>query len=145
MRWCFSGIAADCCGIAAALHWCCAEFLRRTISMGGVWLRLCCEVGGYWVGVGWLLGRAAAAWCLGAPALGQAAGDFGYELLCQIALAGAGQLGAAVGINQQQGVVVLPKGGCANVTSHEWHLFAQAFGDGVFAQVLGFGSKANAV
>lgn len=93
--------------------------------------------GGYWAR--WPL---RGAWVL--RALGQAAGDFGYELLCQIALAGAGQLGAAVGINQQQGVVVLPKGGCANVTSHE-ALVAQAFGDGVFAQVLGFGSKANAV
>ena len=59
----------------------------------------------------------------------------------------AGRAGprAAVGIDQQQRVVVLPKRVGADVAHQQRHAFSLAFGLGVGQQILALGRKAHAV
>ena len=65
--------------------------------------------------------------------------------MAQLRLAGPGQSTAAVGINQQQRIVILAKGRRANVTHQQRNVFAHPLGTGVGQQVVTLSSKAHTV
>ena len=65
--------------------------------------------------------------------------------MAQLGLARARQGVTALGVDEQQGVVVLPKGGGADIAHQQRHILAHAFGAGVLQQIVAFGGKAHAV
>jgi len=66
------------------------------------------------------------------------------QLSRQAEFVGARQLGVAVGVDQQQGVIVLAKGGRADVAYQQRHCFALALFLGVTKQVMALSRKADA-
>ena len=70
--------------------------------------------------------------------------DLGHEMPSQHQFGVAWDFLCAVGIHQQQGIVVLPEGGRADIAHQQRHPFAHTLGRGVGQQVMAFGRKAHA-
>jgi hypothetical protein len=71
--------------------------------------------------------------------------DFSYQFSSEHALGGMRHLRGALGVHQQQRVVVLAKRGRADVAHQQRHPLARALGTGVGQQVVAFGRKADTV